>query len=39
VSLGDLAIAHSPESAGAALSGIAQPGGQHTQSDSSMILR
>jgi CBS domain-containing protein len=31
VSIGDLAIAHSPESAGVALSGIAQPGGQHTQ--------
>jgi CBS domain-containing protein len=39
VSLGDLAIAHSPESAGFALSGIAQPGGQHTQSDGRMILR
>jgi CBS domain-containing protein len=33
ISLGDLAIAHSPESAGIPLSGIAQPGGLHTQSD------
>ena len=31
VSIGDLATVHSPESAGVALSGIAQPGGRHTQ--------
>jgi CBS domain-containing protein len=37
VSLGDLAIAHSPESAGFALSGIAQPGGLHSQSDGRML--
>jgi CBS domain-containing protein len=39
ISIGDLATAHSPESAGIALSGIAQPGGMHTQSDGRMILR
>lgn len=39
VSLGDLATVHSPESAGIALSGIAQPGGLHNQSDGRMTLR
>lgn len=32
VSLGDVATAHSPSSAGLALSGISEPGGLHTQS-------
>jgi CBS domain-containing protein len=39
VSIGDLAIAHSPESAGVALMGIAQPGGPHTQSERRTVLR
>jgi len=38
VSLGDLATAHSPESAGLALSGIAQPGGLHTHSGGQAVL-
>jgi CBS domain-containing protein len=39
VSLGDVATVHSSEAAGLALSGIAQPGGKHTQSDGRMSLR
>lgn len=38
ITLGDLATAHSPEAAGVALSGIAQPGGSHTQSDDRALL-
>jgi CBS domain-containing protein len=39
ISIGDLALAHSPASAGIALSGIARPGGAHTQSNGSSAVR